>query len=337
METEFAFGRIFCGILCGLALLFATICEGQETEGVEGIVSAEAEGFASPDEPEGPSLPIVPLSRVHVPAKVTIQPESVVQVSVKEDPSIDGTYAVSESSAILLRGVGLVFLQNKTAEEASASISRTLLDRGFRSATVELKLVKPSYDRVKITGTVAQPGDLKIGPGAAITLAEALTRAGGLKTQAKGTYVKVVREGLRNPIGIQAKGEKYSLSDANGEPRIPDVELQNNDLVGVFSGDAGIESGLGEKRITMLGDGPRGIVRFADNESCTMLNLMFKVGAISKWIDTRRVEIHRAGEAGKVQIVRVNVERLLKTGEDNDNVTLENGDRVIFKERRILF
>lgn len=286
---------------------------------------------------DAPSAPVAPMVRSRIPAKVTIQPESIVQVSVKEDPGLDGSYEVNESSAIQLRSVGLVFLQNMTAEEAGNSVKKVLLDRGFRSANVELKIIKPSYDRIKVTGGVAQPGDLKIGPGTTITLAEALTRAGGLKTQAKGTRIKVVREGLRNPIGIQAKGEEYTLVDSNGEPLVPEVELQNNDLVGVFSGESGVESGLGEKKITLLGDGPRGIIRFTDNEACTMLNLVFKAGTLNRWIDTKRVEVHREGADGAVQVIKVNVERLLKTGDKKDDLPLENGDRVIFKERRILF
>ena len=67
-----------------------------------------------------------------------------------------------------------------------------------------------------------------------------------------------------------------------------------------------------------------------------MMYLMFKTGGLPKWADDKNVVIVRKGPTGKVEEITVNVRVLLKTGDPADDVPLQNGDRVIVKERRLL-
>jgi len=299
------------------------------------VAVQSSDGPSSPAGQTGAEAPAEPLAPMRALTKLTVQPESVIEISVAEDTTLGGTYEVNGSSAISFGYVGMVFLPNMTEEQAAASIKHTLEERGFRSATVQVRIIKASYDMVRITGAVTQPSDLKIGPGSSILMREALRRAGTLKTQTKGAKVKIVRGGLRNPIGLEADGEEYSLVGPDGKASIPEVSLHGTDWAHVFPGDEGTVVGLGEKEILVLGEVSQpGMIRFANSEACTMMRLLFKI-SLSRWADTRNVLVVRKGPEGTEEKINVDVRRILQYGDPNDDIGLENGDRVIVKERRI--
>ena len=172
------------------------------------------------------------------PATPTIQPESVLWISVTEDPSLNGRYSVNNSAAIDFGYVGMVFLQDMTVEQAEAAIKNVLEGRYLNHASVSVKIAKASYDFVGVLGNVETPGEIKIGPGATITLNDALRRAGGLRGNRESNRVKIVRGGLRTPFGPAAEGEVLSLVTEGGQLRIPDVYLRNNDLVYTFASES---------------------------------------------------------------------------------------------------
>ena len=336
------------GLLCG--------CATRDEQKLAQLIARQMKELESPapvlngyDIPESPSpglhatrsgrqVTIQPALRSpHTRGKVTVQPESILGISVEEDPTLTGSYEVNQSSSIQFKYIGLVFLPNMTAEEASAVIENTLRDRGFRSATVTVKITKASYDTVRVSGAVMEPSNLKIGPGSSVQLGEALRRAGGIRTQAKGARIKIVREGLLSPIGLANEGEEYVLLNGNGKPEVPDVAVANNDWIHVFGGSEE-GAGAGEKHIYVLGEvGKPGVVTFSGNESCTMLHLMFKLGGLPKWADARHVELVRRDEKGEETTSEIDVKKLLKSGNPEDDVELENGDRIIVRERRLIF
>ncbi|MEI6218597.1 MAG: polysaccharide biosynthesis/export family protein [bacterium] len=294
--------------------------------------TVQPEAVKETEKPVAPQLVFPSTSRV------TIQPETVVEVMVAEDPILSGTYEVNAASAIMFRYVGLVFLGNLTAPEARIKIKNTLeKERGFRVATVEVKIVRASYDTVRVSGWVNEPGDLRIGPGSDITLTEALLRAKGLRAQAKGIKIGVARGGLLNPVPltpVKGKGrEEYSLVGPNGEESVPSVPLRGNDWVHIFPGDEQ-PVGLGEKQVVVVMVDQPGVVRFSNNEPCTMIYLLAKVGKLSKWIDTRRVLVLRKDKNGNEEEIKVDVRPILEKADSSADVALEHGDRVIFKERR---
>ncbi|MBN2302662.1 MAG: polysaccharide biosynthesis/export family protein, partial [Lentisphaerae bacterium] len=62
-------------------------------------------------------------------ADLTIQPDCLIQITVKEDPSLDGSYPVNEIGAVELNYVGPVILYNKTERGAEAKIREVLTAR----------------------------------------------------------------------------------------------------------------------------------------------------------------------------------------------------------------
>lgn len=295
-----------------------------------------------------PVDPEPPVGIKPAPSVPTIQPDSVLWVSVSEDPSLNGRYMVNDSSAIDFGYAGLTFLPDMTVEQAEAELKRILEGRYLKNASVSVKLAKASYDRIGVQGSVEMPGDIKIGPGATIGLSEALRRSGGLRGNRQNSQVKIVRGGLKTPFGSAAEGDVYSLVTQDGQLKVPDVFLKNDDLVYVFTPateaaqglpqGAGAAAGVGGKRVVLLGEVPRrGVVEFAENEPCTLMYLLFKIGGLPRFAEADKITVIRRNKDGTEKKFLINGEKLMDKGKPEDDFVLETGDRIIVSARRISF
>jgi protein involved in polysaccharide export with SLBB domain len=280
------------------------------------------------------------------PSVATIQPDSVLWVAVTEDPSLSGRYMVNDASAIDFGYVGLVFLPDLSVEQAEAEIKRVLEGRYLKNATVSVKLAKASYDRVTVSGHVEMPGEIKIGPGATISLNEALRRAGGLRASRDNSRVKIVRGGVKTPFGAAAEGEVYSLTTQDGQMKVPDIFLRNDDLVYVFTPSSeakgvtqdSVMTGVGGKRVILLGEVPRrGVIEFSENEPCTLMYLLFKIGGLPRFARGDKISVVRRDKDGQEKKFLVNGEKLMKSGKPEDDLVLETGDRIVVPARSISF
>ncbi len=294
---------------------------------------------ASPPPPAGEEPPLQAPADEAQPSEsgpVTVQPDSVLQITVEEDPSLTGRYAVNDFSAIDFGYVGLVTLHDMTVEQVAAKIRSVLESRYLRKATVTVRMAKASYDKVGISGEVLRPGTLKIGPGSSITLHEALLRAGGLRPQANNARVKIVRGGMLSPFQVAAPGESVALVDDKGRPNIPQVFLQNNDIIHVFSYENRVQGPMGEKHILLLGEVKNpGVVRFAAEEPCTLMYLLFKIGGLPPFAKGDSIRIVRRDKNGVETEILGNADVLMKEGRTEDDVALENGDKIIVPARHL--
>ncbi len=268
---------------------------------------------------------------------VTIQPDTILWISVDEDASLNGRYIANEFGAIDFGYVGLILLGDMTTEQAEAKIRATLEGRYLNKATVTVRIAKASYDRLGVHGAVEVPGMVKIGPGSAITLREALRRAGGIRLQGRDMMVKIVRQGMKSPFGSAAEGEIYPLSLENGDAQIPRVYLRNDDLVYVYNREAD-KRGVGGKKIILLGEVPRrGVVEFSENEPCTLMHLLFKIGGLPRFAKANAIRIVHRDKDGRERVRIVDAEKLLADGSPENDVQLYSGDRVIVPVRKISF
>jgi len=269
-------------------------------------------------------------------AEITIQPDCLVQVSVAEDPGLDGSYPVNEIGAVQLGYIGPVILFNKTEREAEKKITKVLENRHFRKATVDVRILRASYDKMQVIGGVNRPGMIKIGAGDSISLKSALLRAGGLQPSPSAAKVKIVKEGLLSPFALALDGELFSLVDEDGEPSIPDVTVSNNDVVYVYSVGSKGAAGPGAREILVLGEVSRqGIYSFSPVEPCTVMHLYFKMGGLPPYANKKAVRIVRTDTEGYMKEFKVNVNKILDDGNPDKDVALESGDRVIVPARRI--
>lgn len=297
------------------------------------------------DSPEAPVAALPPPAAVgRGPAEggLTIQPDSLVQVRVDEDPALDGSYAVNSIGAIPLGYIGPVVVYNMTEKQAAEKIETILKSRDFRQATVRVQIMRPSYDRVRVTGLVNKAGMVKIGAGDRIPLNNALLGAGGLSTSARRVQVRIIREGLLSPVALSLTGEVYSLVAEDGTPQVPDVYVQNNDVIHIYSatqtrgGPAGGKARPATCEILVLGEVKReGVYRFTPGEPATVLYLILKMGGLPPYANKKAIRILRMDEEGFETEIRVNAAPILEEGNPEDDVELENGDRVIVPARHI--
>ncbi|MDP6491495.1 MAG: polysaccharide biosynthesis/export family protein [Kiritimatiellia bacterium] len=306
----------------------------QPAERNPGVAAPPAQPAQVPVQPAQPPAPTPP-------GEITIQPDCLVQISVAEDPALNGSYPVNEIGAVKLGYVGPVILYNKTESQAAEKIRDILTSRHFRNATVQVRIIRASYDKVRVGGEVMSPGMIKIGAGDIITLNDALLRVGGLRPAAKGAKVKIVRNGLRKATALAETGEVYTLSDEAGNPAVPEVSLYNNDVAYVFipagDSDVPVAAGGGSRRVILLGSVRQpGVYTFKRGQPCTMMHLMFRVsGQLSPYANKKKVRVIRKNEKGWEEEFRVDVGRLLKDGDPAADIPLQDGDRIVVPKRRI--
>lgn len=306
--------------------------------GVRGAPGREAAGSDSPDSPESPVSGLPPLSSVEPLAKgmlLTIQKDSVVSVTVKEDPQLNGSYPVNDVGAIGLGYIGPVILLNKTAQEAQLKIKEVLEGRSFKTATVTVEIQRASYDNLLVTGSVNSPGLIKIGAGDTISLNDALLRANGVSVPVGSARIRVVRGGRLSAIAPALSGETYKLVSDSGEPSVPGVVLRNNDVVYVYTEGAAVDKNEKTVTVLVLGEVRRpGFNTFVGSEPATIMNLVFKMGGLPPYANDKAVKIVRRDRQGREAEFAVNVRRIMASGDPDLDVPLEEGDRIIVPARR---
>lgn len=309
-----------------------------------------------PDAPEAPVSGLPPpspggsvdLGDVAPGDALTIQPDCLLMINVAEDPSLNGSYTVNSIGAVQLGYVGPVFLFNKTEREAARKIAVVLRMRHFTKATVKVRILRASYDKVRISGGVKKPGLVQIGAGDYISLHDLLLRAGGIRDSAGKVRVRVIKEGLLSPLAYSLKGDDYYLVDEDGTPIVPDVKLRNNDLVHVITGSGRTRPGtgvaaavpargkVGRKTVLVLGEvRKKGFFSFGAGEPCTMMRLLFKMGSLPPYAKSKAIRVIRRDDDGYEEEFIVNARRIMDEGNPDDDFPLEDGDRIIVPTRRI--
>ena len=76
---------------------------------------------------------------------------------------------------------------------------------------------------------------------------------------------------------------------------------------------------------------------FAENEPCTLMYLLFKIGGLPRFAKADKIQIVRRGKDGREKAFVVNGESLMNEGNPQDDVVLESGDRIIVPARKIAF
>lgn len=308
-------------------------------------IAVEQEGAAQED--EGPDAPAKPVSNLpelspEIEAAVgkgvslTIQPDSQLRIAVKEDPGLGGSFMVSDIGAIKLGYIGPVILDNLTEEGAERKIRKILEGREFHTATVDVQILRASYDKLRIDGDVRRPGLIKVGAGDVVSLNNALIRAGGIQYPAKYTRIKIVRGGLLSAVWPSLPGEMYSLVDENGYPGVPDVFLRNNDVVLVSSLAAKKSQKARSNWVLVLGEvSKEGYYSFEGTAKFTMMNLILKMNGLPRYANEKKVRVVRTDREGNEEEFVVDVRDLMEEGDPELDFDLQNGDRIIVPERRI--
>ncbi len=334
--------------VCGLLVLLAGCVQTKPKVDWDAFMRTLAEEAKTPPNTTGmpddpvsglPPAPVDPEETASATAGVmTIQPDSVVQVHVTEDPGLDGAYEVNELSAIELSYVGPVFLSDMTEDAAATKIKSVLEKRYFNKATVSVRIIRASYDKVAVSGMVTDPGIVKIGSGDRISLNDALLHTGRITASLKGARIRIMRSGMTRVLAPNEEGEIYKFTDEEGRPLMPEVWLWNNDLAVVYNergprDEAVVEDG--KRDILVLGEvREQGVYRFEGGEPCTLMHLVFKIGGLPDFANKKDIRVMRQFEDGTEEEFQVDITELMATGDPDLDFALENGDRIVIPARR---
>lgn len=339
--------RVFFRVMIVVAVCLLSGCVSSRDRDMarllESLKDTAPSEYIGPDEPEPPVSVLPPMPATELRAMhtdITIQPDCLLLITVQEDPELNGTYPVNDIGAIQLGYIGPVILFNKTEDEAEEKIRDILKLRNFRNATVDVRIQRASYDKVMITGDVHRPGMIRLGAGDSISMNDALLQAGGLKADAAATQLRVVKGGLLSAVRSSLDGQEYTMVTEDGIPRVPELNLRNNDVVYVFSSTSSGPGALGSegagKSVLVLGEVHReGFYSFGPAEQCSMLYLLLKMGGLPAYANDKSVRILRRDEYGHEEEIKVDARRILRDGNPDFDVSLENGDRIIVPPRRI--
>lgn len=325
-------------LLRELDLMEAREMMGAETVDVTSVKTVETPPAAI----AGPTPPTASDGQV---GSLTIHPDCLLQITVAEDPSLNGSYKVNDIGAVEVGYLGPVILYNATEREAEQKIERVLEIKDFRNATVKVRMLRASYGRIRVDGAVGTPGYLKVGAGDTISLNNALLRAGGLSASARGGRIRVYRGALLSPIPLQNRQyEEYPLSAQGGQMAVPEVLLGNSDVAIVVGGQSpqvvGVSNSPGKQSVNVLVLGEvnkAGMYGFKPGQPCTVLHLFLKMGGLPPFANKKRVRVIRRDKVGVETEYEVNVAELMSTGSPEDDFPLESGDRVIVPARRFTF
>lgn len=136
-----------------------------------------------------------------------VGPQDVLDVAVWEHPELGGKFTVGNDGAITFPLIGAVQASGRTIEQIQADLTNRLKDGFLKAPQVSVNVQQYASQKVFVMGEVHTPGPLPLT--GAITLIEALARAGSLTEQAGGEIV-VLRStdlSVRAPDGPVAPGQ----------------------------------------------------------------------------------------------------------------------------------
>jgi polysaccharide export outer membrane protein len=143
------------------------------------------------------------------------------EVRVFRHDEMSGTYAVSEQGTINFPEIGIVEVVGKTPEQVEREIQHRLADGFLVDPTVSVRVKEYKSKTISVFGQVRKPTTIPYVAG--MSIADAISQAGGFTPMARKDAVKVTRSdiGARSAANKQ-KTVSFSVpveSIANGEAR----------------------------------------------------------------------------------------------------------------------
>ena len=78
-----------------------------------------------------------------------------------------------------------------------------------------------------------------------------------------------------------------------------------------------------------------GVIVFDDPKTCTMMHLVFRLGGLPVYANPRSLRLIRITPSGRTSVRLFNAQRILQGGDPKHDLTLQDGDVVVFPRRQI--
>jgi len=272
-----------------------------------------------------------------------------VRVDIFQVAEYSGEYIVLVDGSITLPLVGSVPVEGLSLTEMNEKLSQAYSNY-LKRPIVTVSLLSPRSLKIAIAGEIANPGSYGFNfeqeqqfP----TVTSLIEKAGGLTTLADVEKVEIQRQ-----IGGKKEVLTVNLWELIQEGNLSqDVSLRDGDQVIIHTKTAinpqenrqltNVNFGIQAQEavpVTIIGEVYRpgayeiepqvgGEGGKANPPSIT--TAIAKAGGIKPLADVRHVEIHRLTSTGEAQIINVNLWELLTQGNLEQNLILEEGDKIV--------
>ena len=241
-------------------------------------------------------------------------------ISVREQPDMNKTYAVAGDGSIDFAFAGRVVIAELTSDEAARKLESVLEEKYFKDANVAISIANFVEGDVLVTGAVRNSGSLPFRGDSILTLVEAISRSGGLSDEAAGDRVRILRwtpggSMERQSIEVDVQGMLDTMDFSK------DQYLRPRDIIIVPS--RGAEEGrneflaLGEVRLP-------GFHPFS--EGLDIVKTVTLVGGLGEFADWSGARILRPKPSGEYAIVPLDLSRLFSAADMAMNLPLQKGD-----------
>ncbi|MBI2932588.1 MAG: polysaccharide export protein [Planctomycetes bacterium] len=271
-----------------------------------------------------PNMPAVPVECVPQPVseipqagdpELTLIPGDVIEIRVYGEPSLTLSYRIPQDGAMRYPLIGNVQVAGKTTSHLEERLTNALDKDYLVDPQVSVSLVQPAPRRAYVMGAVREPGAYEMPPDGRLTVAQALSLAGGLSEEAAGPEIHVQR----------LEGE---------QPRTIRIALSGGMPTHLFlrPGDVVIAP-LTPRTVYVLGAvNQPGAHRIPLNGRLTVAQAISMAGGFTKFAASGRVQVARAAEPDRNVVYRVDVDAILQ-GDVEKDVELRPGDIVFIPER----
>ena len=283
-----------------------------------------------------------------------------IKLDIFSVPEYSGDYQVLADGTLNLPLAGSVTVEGLTLKDASTAISQKF-DEWLTRPIVTVSLTASRPINVAVSGEVTRPGSYTttLTEGGIPTLTKMLQLAGGMSQSADLQRVQVLRRSgrgvapqvrtvdLRQLLLTGDISQDLPLRDGDSivVPAAIAVNIDDANLIASSSLSVSTDQPL---KILVAGEvnrpGPHSIKGEAVPQTQTggttptlgnkvqvptVTRALQIAGGITQSANIREIEVRRRTKAGSDQVMKVNLFQLLQAGDSRQDISLQDGDRII--------
>ena len=267
-----------------------------------------------------------------------------IQLTVVNVPEFSGQQQIGSDGSILLPVVGRVGIAGLSVPEAEAAIARRL-SRELRRPRILLNVLKSRPLRIGIAGEIKQPGFYTLSAAEAIqapSIAQAIQAAGGVTLSANLQQIEIRRRDRTK--GVQRiKVNLFELAQSGDLAQ--NLTLRDGDSIYIPAADTIDPTTIGQiadtnlaivgqpVNVALVGEVNRpGAYKLESGKDsgsrATLTQAIQQAGGITLQADLRQVQIRRVTRNGQPRLITVDVMKLIRDGDLNQDLLLQSGDTI---------
>ena len=253
-----------------------------------------------------------------------LRPSDTIQVTLFQEPDLTRQTAISADGMVHLVLIKPFRISGLTISQAQQEIEKRYYEEEFLwQPRASVSVLGYSRRKVSVLGEVVRPGFVDIAPDRNLTLVEAISTSGDFTRIADKTTVQLKRT---DPNSGRLLVYQYNVDRILNDPNIPDIELQDGDIINVAE--------LRDK-VNVLGQVNRpGFVMIPAQEQLTIVEAIGGAGGFTRLGYRKKVQLRRTDQNGNLRVIEVDIDDAIQNPDTKD-VILGDGDIIYVPEKKI--